>query len=1673
MKRTGTLTRLHFVFSLLLCFFILTATPINLLGQYVVNFEGPGETKTSYATGTVNLSGLDWNLTEALIGLSEADWKNGARSTRMRGYATSSMSMLENKPNGMGTLSFQYRRYGSDPQLDWKAEYSIDNGASWIQVGSAFTAPESDDVQTFSEAVNVSGNIRVRIKRATDDDNVANRRLNIDDITITDYAAGPYPPAITNIVQTPSANITPETTVSVSASVQPGSAAINKVELRWGVSAGNHPNTINMAAGSGNTFSTANDIPAQNDGTTVYYIVYADGTDDESAMSAEQSYEVKEEDPIDGHLETFDLSNATASYGDNSFTGDMGFTWSFVHSRDEGDFAIDGKGLMLRRADEPSSLSATIPGGIGSFSVDTRKAFTGNTQRKIELVINGGVVEQFEPAFGDGADNTVIPFVVENINTAGNVEFMLRLYGANGNQQMVIDNIRWTSYSGDGNTPPAITNITQTPATDITSSTTVSVSADVTDTDGTVEQVELRWGTATGSHPNTIVMNVGTGNTYTTATDIPAQTSGITVYYVVYAEDDDGDSSVSGERNYTVQDPLTTTLPYTNTFDTRLGEVYVYNASGPTRTWAHRTAADNGYAEMNGFGGSPLEEDWLILPGINMNDYETIMMTFDTYWQYGEDDENNYLKLLYSTDYAGIGNTAEATWHELSFNVSSTSQAWVESGNIDLSDISGEKVYIAFKYHYGTGKYRLWRVDNISLSEVAQPILQAMPSHISQYTYEVDEGPSDIYAFALSGANLDGSNVSLTVPDYFEIAFTDQVFGANLTLQEYDGNETTILTRMKAGLGADTYEGQITISGGGADDIHVTLSGVVTAPAPPPPGLPYTQNFEAFVFENGTEIPHFGEDQEWNFLSSGNQLIYQGDWGTGFSAGFRGNSNLMGYQHTSSTGLFVAMLKLENDTEETITSLDIAYTGKVERASEGRSPAWMVMVNDTEASALYYSTEDGVDKNISATIDGLNILPGEVFTISWGSERGGPAGSSRQIGITDVSVEVAETSDIISATISPDEFVFEDFPDAENYVTTITWNDASEVTRAYVVLNEELDLTYQVEDIDGLTATLTMMVPARKMQALKSGSVEVDGYVVFDKGLPAHFRVIYTNPVFEVEVFVLNHLTGDPVAEASVYVQETEETSVADGSGLAVFFLNAGDYTLNITAEGYVSLMNHPIAVIADPQADHTFEVRLVPDDVVDPDPLALPYFNPLRTDDDYAAALDDGFSIHEATQATAAGGYLRIFPDGYIQSPPILLEELGGLAIAFDATTFGGTTGQTLTVKVSDDGGNTFSDIQAYEIPGSYETFQTEIDLQAYTSESLILRVEMTAGTNSTRLRDMHINDPLAEFMVSFTVTDGEDPIAGATITIGEDSQTTNTEGMAEFSLPNGTYSYSVTAEGYDDIADVQLTVSNDDVSETVVMTRTTYTINASAGDNGSINPSGEISVDHGEDQVFVVNPNENHHIAFVKVDGTDINLETDENWNAANRQYTFSNVTQNHTIEAGFAINTYTIEASAGDNGSIDPSGEISVNHGGNQVFTINPNQGYRISFVNVDGSNINLGTDGNWNAGNRQYTFSNVTQNHTIEAGFEVDDTGLSSPEFAALKIYPNPVADILFIESDEHITRLEIIDMTGRLVYREEPATQQLSIDATALYNGIYFVRIITPAGMTTKRIQVAR
>ncbi|MBA4312453.1 MAG: hypothetical protein C0417_07465 [Chlorobiaceae bacterium] len=149
-----------------------------------------------------------------------------------------------------------------------------------------------------------------------------------------------------------------------------------------------------------------------------------------------------------------------------------------------------------------------------------------------------------------------------------------------------------------------------------------------------------------------------------------------------------------------------------------------------------------------------------------------------------------------------------------------------------------------------------------------------------------------------------------------------------------------------------------------------------------------------------------------------------------------------------------------------------------------------------------------------------------------------------------------------------------------------------------------------------------------------------------------------------------------------------------------------------------------------------------------------------------------------------------------------------------------------------------------------------------------------------------------------------------------------------------------------------------------------TMFTITSSTGTNGTIAPLGPTPVPYGGNQEYTMTPNYGYHVDSLFVDGVVV---------APLTQYTFAGVTANHTIRVVYRLNNYTLTSSATSGGTITPSGDIIVLHGGSQKFTMASNIGYHLDTLFVDGVHADSSTS---------YTFSNVTANHSIHAKFMID-------------------------------------------------------------------------------------
>ena len=193
-------------------------------------------------------------------------------------------------------------------------------------------------------------------------------------------------------------------------------------------------------------------------------------------------------------------------------------------------------------------------------------------------------------------------------------------------------------------------------------------------------------------------------------------------------------------------------------------------------------------------------------------------------------------------------------------------------------------------------------------------------------------------------------------------------------------------------------------------------------------------------------------------------------------------------------------------------------------------------------------------------------------------------------------------------------------------------------------------------------------------------------------------------------------------------------------------------------------------------------------------------------------------------------------------------------------------------------------------------------------------------------------------------------------------------------------------------------------------------------------------------------------------------------------NPEYTFT-AAEDRDLVAHFAINTYLVTATAGENGSISPAGDTEVEHGNELVFTIAPDEGYRIAFVMIDGSEIDLTSDENWDAATGQYTFSDVTEAHTIEVGFEVATDIAEAEALQRLTVYPNPAKEELWVAFDHQgdaAVDLVLLNVHGQVV-------QQVSISASGpvrhrmathgLTPGVYLLTIRSGEVFPVKKVVI--
>jgi hypothetical protein len=84
--------------------------------------------------------------------------------------------------------------------------------------------------------------------------------------------------------------------------------------------------------------------------------------------------------------------------------------------------------------------------------------------------------------------------------------------------------------------------------------------------------------------------------------------------------------------------------------------------------------------------------------------------------------------------------------------------------------------------------------------------------------------------FSISGSNLTSGNITVTAPSNFQVSPDNSTWNSSYTIAETGTLSAAVYVRLSASDGVNTYNGNVTISGGGATSKTQAVSGTVTNP---------------------------------------------------------------------------------------------------------------------------------------------------------------------------------------------------------------------------------------------------------------------------------------------------------------------------------------------------------------------------------------------------------------------------------------------------------------------------------------------------------------------------------------------------------------------------------------------------------------------------------------------------------------------------------------------------------------------------------------------------------------------------------------------------------------------------------------------------------------------------
>ena len=410
------------------------------------------------------------------------------------------------------------------------------------------------------------------------------------------------------------------------------------------------------------------------------------------------------------------------AYHDGTFSGMDGSTWSYTQCRGDSVIIAPSPTFGKKRPATSKIISGILHNGCGTISFDYKQTFSSAVN--LNLLINGLVVKNV---------TTTGPGVVHNsgpvtVNTPGDFIIMLKQADSSNSGQVTVDNIVWTSFIGGPAPEPTNypTAFTATPSPFAISCAWMDATGAqlpvaylllASEQDDIVSPVD---GTPVSNDPNLAdghgALNILQGVQTAAFGNLP---SGKLYYFKIFPYTNSGaliDYKTDGTPPYaTATTPNTTIIESIHFTDYSFSNWILKNVTG-AQVWkidSIHGISGGPCAKMSGYTTvSNVNEDWVISPAMNFNNYSNESMTFQSAYNY----TGPVLQALISNNYDGAGDPNNFTWLPLTATLSPGGYVWTPSGIVSLNGTNGAQVYVGFKYTSSATEASTWELDDIVIT---------------------------------------------------------------------------------------------------------------------------------------------------------------------------------------------------------------------------------------------------------------------------------------------------------------------------------------------------------------------------------------------------------------------------------------------------------------------------------------------------------------------------------------------------------------------------------------------------------------------------------------------------------------------------------------------------------------------------------------------------------------------------------------------------------------------------------------------------------------------------------------------------------------------------------------------------------------------------------------------